>query len=88
MQAQGFDTVEANHRLGFEDDERDFQLGAIILKEMRISNIKLITNNPSKISSMSKYNINVLERIPLRVGQNEANLRYLETKVSKSGHLK
>ena len=88
LQDQGFDTVEANHRLGFEDDERDFQLGAIILKEMRISNIKLITNNPSKISSMSKYNINVLERIPLRVGQNEANLRYLETKVSKSGHLK
>ena len=88
LQDQGFDTVEANHRLGFEDDERDFQLGAIILKEMRISNIKLITNNPSKISSMSKYNINVAERIPLRVGQNEANLRYLETKVSKSGHLK
>ena len=88
LQDQGFDTVEANHRLGFEDDERDFQLGAIILKEMRIANIKLITNNPSKISSMSKYNINVIERIPLRVGQNEANLRYLETKVSKSGHLK
>ena len=88
LQDQGFDTVEANHRLGFEDDERDFQLGAIILKEMRIANIKLITNNPSKISSMSKFNINVAERIPLRVGQNEANLRYLETKVSKSGHLK
>ena len=88
LQDQGFDTVEANHRLGFEDDERDFQLGAIILKEMRIANIKLITNNPSKISSMSKFNINVAERIPLRVGQNKANLRYLETKVSKSGHLK
>ena len=54
LQDEGFDTVEANHRLGFEDDERDFQLGAIILNEMRISNIKLITNNPSKISSMSK----------------------------------
>ena len=88
LQDQGFDTVEANHRLGFEDDERDFQLGANILKEMRIANIKLITNNPSKISSMSKYDINVAERIPLRVGQNETNLRYLETKVSKSGHLK
>ena len=88
LQDQGFDTVEANHRLGFEDDERDFQLGAIILNEMRIANIKLITNNPSKISSMSKYNINVAERIPLRVGQNKTNLRYLETKVSKSGHFK
>jgi GTP cyclohydrolase II len=87
LQDQGFDTVEANHRLGFEDDERDFQLGATILEEMRIANIKLITNNPSKISSMEKYNITVSERIPLVVGQNETNLSYLKTKVSKSGHL-
>jgi GTP cyclohydrolase II len=87
LQDQGFDTVEANHRLGFEDDERDFQLGAAILKEMRITNIKLITNNPSKISTMDKYKINVVERIPLKVGQNSTNLRYLETKVKKSGHL-
>ncbi len=87
LQDQGFDTVEANHRLGFEDDERDFQLGATILREMRISNIKLITNNPSKIATMSKYHITVSERIPLHVGQNETNLRYLQTKVSKSGHL-
>ena len=87
LQDQGFDTVDANHRLGFEDDERDFQLAATILSEMRISNIKLITNNPSKISTMDKYNITVTERIPLRVGQNETNLKYLQTKVSKSGHL-
>ena len=87
LQDQGFDTVEANHRLGFEDDERDFQLGATILREMRISNIKLITNNPSKIATMSRYNIIVEERIPLNVGRNETNLRYLQTKVSKSGHL-
>ena len=87
LQDQGFDTVEANHRLGFEDDERDFQLGAAILKEMRITNIKLITNNPSKISTMEKYKINVVERIPLKVGQNPTNLRYLETKAKKSGHL-
>ena len=87
LQDQGFDTVEANHRLGFEDDERDFQLGAAILKEMRIKDIKLITNNPSKVSTMNNYDINVLERIPLKVGQNETNLRYLETKARKSGHL-
>ncbi len=87
LQDQGFDTVEANHRLGFEDDERDFQLGAAILQEMRINNIKLITNNPSKISTMNKYGINVVERIPLKVGQNKTNLRYLETKSRKSGHL-
>jgi GTP cyclohydrolase II len=87
LQDQGFDTVEANHRLGFEDDERDFQLGATILKEMHITKIKLITNNPSKISTMKKYNITVSERIPLTVGQNETNLSYLKTRVSKSGHL-
>jgi len=87
LQDQGFDTVEANHRLGFEDDERDFQLGAAILKEMRIDSIKLITNNPSKISTMNNYDINVIERIPLKVGQNKTNLRYLETKARKSGHL-
>ena len=87
LQEQGFDTVEANHRLGFEGDERDFQLGAAILKEMRITDIKLITNNPSKLSMMNKYDINVTERIPLRVGQNKNNLRYLETKAKKSGHL-
>ena len=87
LQNQGFDTVEANHRLGFEDDERDFQLGATILKEMRISNIQLITNNPSKISTMEKYGVSVKKRIPLKVGQNENNLRYLKTKVLKSGHL-
>ena len=87
LQDQGFDTVEANHRLGFDDDERDFQLGAAILKEMRIKNIKLITNNPAKISTMNKYGINVVERIPLNVGQNKTNRGYLETKVRKSGHL-
>ena len=87
LQDQGFDTVEANHRLGFEDDERDFQLGATILKEMRINNIKLITNNPSKITTMNNYGINVVERIPLNVGQNKKNLRYLQTKARKSGHL-
>ena len=87
LQNQGFDTVEANHRLGFEDDERDFQLGATILKKMRITNIQLITNNPSKISTMEKYGVTVAKRIPLKVGQNENNLRYLQTKAIKSGHL-
>jgi len=87
LQDQGFDTVEANHRLGFEDDERDFQLGAAVLKELRVTNIKLITNNPSKISTMNKYGINVVERVPLNVGQNKTNRGYLETKARKSGHL-
>jgi len=87
LQDQGFDTVEANHRLGFEDDERNFELGASILKEMRVGAIQLITNNPTKISTMAKYDIIVTERIPLVVGKNKTNLKYLETKVKKSGHL-
>ena len=70
-----------------ELSDRQQQLAATILKEMRISNIKLITNNPSKIATMNKYKIIVRERIPLNVGRNETNLRYLQTKVSKSGHL-
>ena len=87
LQDEGFDTVEANHRLGFEDDERDFQLGAHILKEMRVSKIKLITNNPSKILSLKKYQIEISERIPINVGQNDKNVHYLSTKADKSGHL-
>ena len=87
LQDQGFDTVEANHRLGFEDDERNFELGASILKEMRVDAIQLITNNPTKVSTMAKYDIIVTERIPLIVGKNKTNLKYLETKVKKSGHL-
>jgi GTP cyclohydrolase II len=87
LQDQGFDTLEANHRLGFEDDERDFQLGATILKEMRVKKIKLITNNPSKILSLERYQIEVSARIPLNVGENDKNLQYLSTKAHKSGHL-
>ena len=54
---------------------------------MRINDIKLITNNPSKMDTLSRFNINVVERIPLKVGKNKNNLRYLETKAKKSGHL-
>ena len=87
LQDEGFDTVEANHRLGFEDDERDFRIGASILKDMRIRDIRLMTNNPTKILMMERNGINVHERVPLILGENSTNAHYLSTKARKSGHL-
>ncbi|MBM1815840.1 GTP cyclohydrolase II [Pseudosulfitobacter pseudonitzschiae] len=87
LQDQGFDTVEANHRLGFEDDERDFRLGADILKSMGFSSVRLLTNNPKKVDMMTTCGITVTERVPLKVGENRHNSAYLATKARKSGHL-
>ncbi|THH36628.1 GTP cyclohydrolase II [Aliishimia ponticola] len=87
LQDQGFDTVEANHRLGFEDDERDFRLGADILARMGFSKVRLLTNNPAKIAMMENCGISVTERVPLKVGQTPQNAGYLATKMAKSGHL-
>lgn len=87
LQDQGFDTVEANHRLGFEDDERDFRIGAEILKRMGFSSVRLLTNNPAKIARMQACGITVTERVPLKVGENAHNHAYLATKAAKSGHL-
>lgn len=87
LQDQGFDTVEANHRLGFEDDERDFRLGAEVLKAMGFSAVRLMTNNPSKVAMMEASGVRVAERVPLKVGETAHNRAYLATKAAKSGHL-
>jgi GTP cyclohydrolase II len=87
LQDQGFDTVEANHRLGFEDDERDFRLGATILKTMGFTAVRLMTNNPGKIAMMEASGVSVDERVPLKVGETAENEAYLATKAAKSGHL-
>ena len=87
LQDQGFDTVEANHRLGFEDDERDFRIGAKILMKLGFSRIRLLTNNPAKVAMMREHGIAVTERVPLKVGLNPLNARYLDTKAKKSGHI-
>ncbi len=87
LQDQGFDTVEANHRLGFEDDERDFRIGADILRRMGFSAVRLMTNNPRKIAMMADCGLTVTERVPLHAGQTPQNAGYLATKVAKSGHL-
>lgn len=87
LQDEGYDTVEANHRLGFEDDERDFRLGAEILKELGFTSVRLMTNNPRKIDMMNASGVLVSERVPLLVGKNATNSAYLATKAAKSGHL-
>lgn len=87
LQDQGFDTVEANHRLGFEDDERDFRIGAAILREMGFGAVRLLTNNPKKVAMMEARGLQVAERVPLKVGETPQNRGYLATKAAKSGHL-
>jgi GTP cyclohydrolase II len=87
LQDQGFDTVEANHRLGFEDDERDFRIGATILRRLGFCAVRLLTNNPRKVGMMQEAGVMVAERVPLMVGENPLNARYLATKAAKSGHL-
>jgi GTP cyclohydrolase II len=87
LQDQGFDTVEANHRLGFEDDERDFRIGAEILRKLGFSSVRLLTNNPKKLAMMQGCGLMVTERVPLHVGETAENRAYLATKAAKSGHL-
>jgi GTP cyclohydrolase II len=87
LQDQGFDTVEANHRLGFEDDERDFRIGAEILRKLGFSSVRLLTNNPKKLAMMQGCGLQVTERVPLHVGETAENSAYLATKAAKSGHL-
>lgn len=87
LQDQGFDTVEANHKLGFAADLRDYGIGAQILKDLGIRKIKLLTNNPRKIKGLEGYGLEVVERVPLFIEPNKDNIKYLSTKKSKLGHL-
>jgi len=86
LQEQGFDTVDANLMLGFDADLRDYAIGAQILRYLGIRNIRLLTNNPDKITSLTALGIDVAERIPLQVVPNEHNIEYLKTKIEKLGH--
>ena len=87
LQDQGLDTVEANHALGFRDDERDYAVAAHMLMSLKIESVRLITNNPKKIQQLIDYGIQVSDRIPHIMEPNEYNRFYLETKVVKSGHM-
>ena len=87
LQDKGFDTVEANERLGFKPDLRDYGVGAQILVDLGVRRIRLLTNNPKKIIGLSGYGLQVVERVPIEVVANEANVRYLRTKKKKMGHI-
>lgn len=86
LQEQGRDTVEANLDLGFEDDERDYGVGANILRELGLGKIKLLTNNPVKRKGLEGYGLEIVENIPLEIEPNKFNKFYLETKKVKMGH--
>jgi 3,4-dihydroxy 2-butanone 4-phosphate synthase/GTP cyclohydrolase II len=87
LQDAGADTVEANERLGFAPDLRDYGIGAQILHHLGIHELRLLTNNPRKISALAGFGMRVIERVPLHAGDNPHNHRYLMTKVEKLGHL-
>ena len=87
LQDEGLDTVEANLHLGFRPDERDYGIGAQILADLGATRVRLLTNNPAKSRGLEAYGIEIVERLPLIVGQNTANARYLATKREKLGHL-
>ena len=87
LQDRGLDTVEANHHLGFDDDERNYEIVSAMANHLKIKAIDLLTNNPKKIDALKKSGLKVNKRIPIKVESNAHNKSYLDTKVKKLGHL-
>jgi 3,4-dihydroxy 2-butanone 4-phosphate synthase/GTP cyclohydrolase II len=87
LQEQGLDTVDANLQLGFKMDERDYGIGAQIIRSMNVTKMRLMTNNPTKRAGLIGYNLEIVEIVPLQVKPNPHNKKYLETKRDKMGHL-
>ncbi len=87
LQDKGFDTVEANHQLGFVPDLRTYENVKHVLNYFNISSISLITNNPEKIKQIKNNGLKIIKRIPLKIGPNQFNKDYLKTKKDKLGHL-
>jgi 3,4-dihydroxy 2-butanone 4-phosphate synthase/GTP cyclohydrolase II len=86
LQDQGLDTVEANEALGFAPDRRDYGVGAQVLRDIGLSRIRILTNNPKKTRRLQVYGLHVVEQLPLEVPPNDVNRRYLEAKKHKLGH--
>ncbi len=87
LQDEGLDTVEANLSLGFKADQRDYGVGAQILADLGIRNMRLMTNNPKKMSGLASYGLTITEQLPITTKPNQYNRRYLQTKQKKMGHL-
>ena len=87
LQEQGYDTVEANQKLGFDMDLREYGLGAQILADLGLKTIRLLTNNPRKVVGLEGYGLEIVDQVPIKIRPNEHNARYLNTKREKLGHL-
>jgi 3,4-dihydroxy 2-butanone 4-phosphate synthase/GTP cyclohydrolase II len=87
LQDEGFDTVEANEKLGFKADLRDYGIGAQILKDLGVQKMRLLTNNPKKVIGLEGHGLEIVERVPLVIEANELNRHYLQTKRDKLGHM-
>jgi 3,4-dihydroxy 2-butanone 4-phosphate synthase/GTP cyclohydrolase II len=87
LQEQGLDTVDANLKLGFQADRRDYGIGAQICRDLGLRDIRIITNNPKKISRLEVYGIRIVEQIPIRARPSKHNINYLRTKKHRLGHM-
>jgi 3,4-dihydroxy 2-butanone 4-phosphate synthase/GTP cyclohydrolase II len=87
LQDEGKDTVQANEALGFKPDLREYGIGAQILRKLGLGKIRLMTNNPRKIVGLDGYDLHIVERVPIEVSPNQDNIKYLQTKQKKLGHI-